>query len=877
MKLRIVAPGLCVVLLFITTSPPLGLAAEIISDEALVPPNEQMIYGAIVNFLPPNGAQARVNPPRFRWFYVPDPSKLQGSTRVLYKFRLQIASEPTFANPLIDVVTDINFYNELAPLPEDKTYYWRVGYMCQLAAWNSSDVVIPQEQTPSSFSDVRSFTIAPGTPQWDRSVLQKVDLGDHPRMLFRKDQLVTLRRLIQTDPIAKVAFEDNILPWAERIMSSEHWDNWPDNDKRGTLGRQYYRVGKELVAAAFAYKVTGDPKYRNVIDIFAKIATFPRGGASSPEGMGGDSNEDSTSFTEFLALGYDWLGDEMTPQQREGCVKSLEWRIKAWMNDFRWGGSWYTRFRSGEQSRLVVRPVSLFMAGGDHQWEGTMATFPAAIAIYDESEIARKFFHMVVNYLIAVSERPAQNGCPDQGLSYGQSHLKWLMYQTYYLCSALPQLRLDKNPHYRDIGRYYLAVTPVGLRHAPWGRYDPDGSYRSHRHEALRLLALLTGDGVLLKNWQSLNPQRGYAWRPWVHVAAPLLFPNKPTPQIGDQKDFLFATCGWAMSHTYPPTDKRAYTDGVGVIFAARPVIGTAGNVFLANNAFQLYGYGEPLNYGGGPSGSDPQPFHTMSHNTILVDGLGQARGGPNAYALPIRGAIIAHKKGEDYWYVCGDATDWYPKEPFQVGYWVVQFDKNVYGKLAVPYLRRFRRHLLFMRDKYVVVFDDLATGADHPARFSWLWHVKQDGEVKYDPRTARVVYQAGEVKVLLQHIAHPDGLKYHYAKGLDGMKNPLTGEDFTKQRYTVRAMESPRYAQRFPAHHFWFTNSAPTSNFGFLTVIYPVKPGGEDPKITRLDDLSVKVEAGGNVDIISFDPDTHLPVTHVVDLPAMRAPIKFK
>ncbi|MCK4275863.1 MAG: hypothetical protein KAX78_05075, partial [Phycisphaerae bacterium] len=121
MKLRIVAPGLCAVLLFITTAPSLVLAAEIISDEALVPLNEQMIHSAIVSVLPPNGAQARVNPPRFRWFYVPHPAKLQGSTRVLYKFRLQIASEPTFADPLIDVVTDINFYNELAPLPEDKT------------------------------------------------------------------------------------------------------------------------------------------------------------------------------------------------------------------------------------------------------------------------------------------------------------------------------------------------------------------------------------------------------------------------------------------------------------------------------------------------------------------------------------------------------------------------------------------------------------------------------------------------------------------------------------------------------------------------------------------------------------------------------------
>jgi len=853
------------------------VAAERISSEALLPIDEEMLHCNFVNAAPADGALAQVNPPRFRWFYVPNPSTFTSAARVLYRFRFQIAAEPTFAEPVVDVQTDLNFYNELAPLPEGTTYYWRVGYMCQMASWDGQKVSVPRETTPSTWSAVRSFRIGPGTDVWDRSVLRDVHLGDHPRMTFRKNQIQRLRRLIETDPVAKGAFERNILADAERIMADPHWQNWPDTDERGVLGRQYYRAGKDLARAAFAYVVTGDPKYRNVVDIFAKIATFPRGGASSPEGMGGDSNEDSTSFTEFLALAYDWLYDEMTPEQRRACEESLNWRIDAWMNEYQWSGTFYKHFQADGYDGPAVRARSLMITGGGHSWEGSMDTLPAAIAIYHKSPIARKYFHTVVNYLIAVGERYAQLGVPELGLSYGHSHLKWWLYQTYYLSSALPELHLEKNPLYRKVADYFLHVAPVGMPYAPWGRYDPDGAFWGHRHETFRLLALLLDDGVLLENWNRAGGEASFAWRPWVQIAAPLAFPDPPTPRTGTRTHFFNRAAGWAIAHTYPPTDPRAFAEGVGVIFPCRPNVGSHGSCFYSNASLQLYGYGQCLNYGGGPGGTDPQPFHTMAHDTVLIDGLGQAYGGPGAYKIPLRGAILAYEEGQDYTYWVGDATWWYPHEPYEVGSWVIRFDTNVYGKLAVPYLRMFRRHVLFMHNKYVVLFDDLETDADHPARFSWLWHVKQPGPVEYAEDAARLVYHAGPVKVILRHVAHPQQLEYLYAPGLEGLKNPITGEDFTREQHTVREINRPGAEERFPAQHFWFTNRQAASRFQFLTVIYPVNPdGGEEPAITRLDDLSVKVEADGLTDIISFDPETKLPVTHVVDLPAFRRPIEI-
>ncbi len=857
-----------------------------ISAEALVTPDNQMLWGLVVNRAPGDGAAAEVNPPRFRWFYVPDIPHIKardpalGSLIALYKFRFQIADEPTFASPIVDVVCDYNCYNALSPLPEGKTYYWRVGYMCQMLAPDGvrrdSKVIAPRETTPSSWSDIRSFTIAPGTPVWDRSALAEPKLGPHPRMPFRKDQLAQLRRLVTTDSHVKEIFEQSIVPTAQKMTQHAYWDSWPKTDTDKQV-RGYYFTGKKLMQTALAYVITGEAKYRNIVDIWATIASYPPGGRSSPEGMGGDNGEDSTSLTEFLALAYDWFYDELTDPQREAFEESLQWRIDKWMHEFQWGGALYRRVNTPTYSGPAAGMSSLMLGGGGHSWEGTMATLPAAIAIYEKSPLARKFFHIVVNYLIGVGEITTQFGGYDLGCSYGQSHLKWFLYQTMYINSALPQLQIHKNPYYRHVGRYFVALVPVGLPSAPWGRIDSQGAGVMHRREIFRLLGYLVGDGVLLANWTNAGGDARYGWRQWVHMAAPLHLDRKLTPQIGEQTEFFFPLAGFAMSHTYPPTDPRAFKEGAGVIFRSKGAPPGGGAVYFNESAFQFYAYGQLINFGGGTGGAEPHGFHTMSHNTVLIDGLGQAPHGPDRWQIPYGSVMMAHKTGEQFTYWMADATMCYPRTPAPVASWVVRFDPKVYGKKAVPYLERFRRHILFVRKKYVVVFDDLVTAPDHPGRFSWLWHVLQKGEATFDKDTARVTYPAGDVKVILQHVANVGAIEYQNLQDLDGLANPITGEDFRNNKHTQRELGREQWRKYVPHHNMWFTNRAPASRFHFMTVIYPTPPGGGEPKITRLDDYTVEVAADGTIDVISFDPETQHPATLVVDLPVMRKPLRFE
>jgi hypothetical protein len=94
---------------------------------------------------------------------------------------------------------------------------------------------------------------------------------------------------------------------------------------------------------------------------------------------------------------------------------------------------------------------------------------------------------------------------------------------------------------------------------------------------------------------------------------------------------------------------------------------------------------------------------HSRGHNTVMIDGTGQVRGA-DGY-----GWVARYMHGREITYCAGDAS-------------------NAYGDAG---LKRFRRHVVFLRPNIVVLYDDLA--ADHAARWSWLLHSPDEIEVQAD------------------------------------------------------------------------------------------------------------------------------------------------
>ena len=422
-----------------------------------------------------------------------------------------------------------------------------------------------------------------------------------------------------------------------------------------------------------------------------------------------------------------------------------------------------------------------------------------------------------------------------------------------YFDTALPEANLGRNPFYRRIGDWFSRIIPVGMDHHAWGnqRNASRGNHVAH----FRKFAYLTGEGRFLLNWQQYEPSRPFSkFRPWIEYVLPAYY-EKPEPE--PEKDYvrLFDIGGWGMAATGPPSLRSTYDDGVGVIFQCRPR-GGYGHSFNSDASFQLHAYGQMLNHGGGSSANqDAYAYHTMSHNTMLVDGLGQAQ--PRTGQLyPTYGRIVGFSRGEDYVYFAGDATRCYPKEPGSFRRWGLPLHE-LYEHGALPHLERFVRHILFVRGKYFVIYDDLS--CSKPATYTWLYHVRPKEPFSFDRAQFAVEYAVGEVKVRLQHIARPDKLKLDDRKGMDAFINPFTGEDYRQWRK----------GDILCGHNLWVTNTEPAEQWSFLAVVCPAPRGGDIPRIQRIDDSTVRV----GDDVISFDPDSAAArdADFVVDPNAMR------
>ncbi len=346
--------------------------------------------------------------------------------------------------------------------------------------------------------------------------------------------------------------------------------------------------------------------------------------------------------------------------------------------------------------------------------------------------------------------------------------------------------------------------------------------------------------------------------RPWIECALPL-WCTRPKPVVKEDPVRLFPLAGWVTALSGPPNDPKTYKHGLGMIFACRPD-GAYSHAFACDNSFHIFAYGQDISHAAGTGEKEPDAYQTMSHNAILVDGLGQTQGRQN---LRWFGRILAFAQKGDVTYWCGDATMCYPHTPHRVRTYWGSIGK-VYDQRDLSYLTRVNRHVLFVRNKYFVILDDLAS--DRLSTWTWLYHALRGDNAKLDPITGSFEYTIGGVRVYVTQLFGANGLDVSDRKGLEGLKNPLTGEDYTE--YLSRVPADSRFVAE---HNIWLTTRQKQSVWRFTTVIYPVAPGGQTPKIERLDGLTIRITAGDNVDVISFDPKTKYPANIIVDLPTDR------
>ncbi len=849
---------------------PVAAAEVTFSTSSALPHDSRQEHARYTRFRPARNQLVQLNPPRFSWPYDPqviDPGGDYPSGRL---FTLQISSQSDFATLAVEIRdTPYNFYNFLPPLEGFTSWFWRVGY----------DVGTTEEV----WSPTRVFRIAPGARVWDRSGFPA--LLDRPlprpRMFFEDGRQAEIRDLADSNS-ESATFLTLLENRAEATFGKPWWSPFPANDCPGGVATggvpcftTWGAVGQDMAAMAFSWVVTGDERYAAVQDRFLQLARFPPGGWSSPEGTNpGSFEEEPTHVTHYLGLFYDWFYDRLTPAERATVRASIEWRVDAAVDGFFWQ---ITDPISGAD-RLST--WSLGIVGWSHPFEALWPTMIGALAIVDESEVAREAAELGLNYLIGVTNAFGEDEAWNEGPGYGNDKLRQALDAMIAYDVAYPEMGLSENLEiFREYQEFFARAVPAGGDHSSFGNRSHNFfDWGANRARNGRVIGRIFGDGTAWKTYledQAVFDAAGKTIRydmPWIEYVVPAYYPVQPiAADLSPNR--VYPVEGWATVSSAAPNDRAAQDEAVSMTFQAPPR-GAYSHAFASANAFDLHAFGETLAVGGGSTDNFLEfSRNSLSHNTVLVNGVGQMRSTEGDYfevgdpgpaqdrETPIRARLAAWSDvsggATPVVYFAGDATDAYSEEAA---------------------LERFLRHVVFVDGSWFAVYDDLGTRPANPARFQWLYHVVPAASVPmtFEPATDTFRYTMGAATVAVRHIGGADDLEFEFLRSAEGQLNifecglePTRGACDEDYRFETTTNGTGRGV--IDAHHIWVQTQTPETDRHFLSVIAPYREGVDQrPVIARVPgtDRAVSVTFAGKATTVSFDPAVDADI--VVDTAAI-------
>ena len=797
----------------------------------LMPVDGRWEYPHFLTFRPGNGQRCDVNPPRFSWPYVPH-VVVRGKKLPAHEFCFQLSRTGDFTKPDVEIRTPYNFYNAL-PVLEKRRWHWRVGY------WVGSK----REQ----WSPVRTFTLDASAVEWDRTFIRdaakRLAELPHPRIGPPDGDWQAWRDRLSKHPRTS-RWLTAILKSAGSVTRKKWWRDFPKTDRRADTDldeAKFAKIGNEIALAAFAYRLTGDPRFAEAKDHALALARFPRGGVASPE-FHGAKRKWPTQIAEFLALCHDWLRDDMTEEEREVLLGSIAWRLRATMLE---RASWRAK------DNISLGGVSVFAAS--HPYENFMWSVPPVLLTAGDLDVADELVPLCLHYLAGVTSAHGPDEGWNEGLSYGSGKGRTMLRAAMCTAMVLPELELGRSPFFRRLGEWYAHLLPLGIQRLAFGDYaaDPGRVAKGHR-QTCRYLTWLTGCERTAHRFDALAQQFGDAvsGRPWLELGGEGRFPwpDRTEPEPGCA---VFPEAGWVMVNTHSPSDREGYGKAVGMIFKCRPRGGYS-HSFRSENDFVWHALGQTLTAGGGGMAyPDPHSRDAMSHNVILIDGVGQ-EWTPRAPAAPFVGRLVAYRRGPNYTHWVGDGTHAY---------------QTVRG------LQRWHRHVVFVDGEWFAIFDDLAMRPDaKPARFSWLYHVHPKTDLTIDEETPAFSYRIEDVNAHVALKTDPARIDVADLVGREGFKNPITGKDLYPATAKALAKKGRELRKdQWMAHNLWITNRQPVREWTVLAALTAWRRGQTAPNVAFKSPRAVTVGGpDGKPCTVSFDPEVAGDIT--IDLAAVRA-----
>jgi hypothetical protein len=650
---------------------------------------------------------------------------------------------------------------------------------------------------------------------------------------------------------------------ATRSITKDWWNNPNYAATNGPAG-----IGSRVTSLghiAFAWQMTRNPAISNAnpgIEASIIADEVFKGGLQMQDAVSGNN----VCYT--LAYVYDWLYEIMTDAQRARVLSALDHYTRFLMRSYWWQCPVDRNFGWRDPTGEYAGPARVLNGHAPKRSEAHSAsTFQfamvPAIVAYNDNQNITEMFNAGLNYMIAYATPAGDLGGMNVGRGYGWTYMFQFnnLMNYMYLQILFPEAAFTNHPGIKAIADWYDHNTPVGF--SAWndgfgdgGPYGMDWIWKSPlvgQH-----LAWFTQSGEAMQHFNNAKMIGGFDPSEYFRSLPLGYYFTDPKPRTNTTLAKVWPHGGWAIAHNRPANEPLAFKNMVGFVLMARPG-GSENNHSQFNDLnFQLWAYGATIT-DSGANGLTTYGHIADAHYCLLVDGRGIAT--PNRQ--PNRSAyasIFAFTNGSDFTYAAADATCAYPHTAFNAGGnipdpWMREHSSGQLAKLT-----KARRHIVFPRRKYFVIYDELATTSN--STFSWLYHILEPTLTNLTSNsftyTCTNYFNRSNVTVYVKHIEN--GVDVMNMSGNTVRSNPVLNIDWSRYGDT-----KPR------ANALWFQNKVPATNWHFLTVIYPVKGGDGAPVITRLDDYTVRVLHGDEEDVISFDA-ANTNATLAVDLAAVAS-----
>ncbi|MFB0515607.1 MAG: heparinase II/III family protein [Candidatus Neomarinimicrobiota bacterium] len=500
-------------------------------------------------------------------------------------------------------------------------------------------------------------------------VLSRASAGttaEHPRLILTPERVSTLQTYAATTHL-------DLWNWAQQ--NAEEFSQEPIPEMADADNRYRY-IGNTMPALGLTYLMTGEARYLESAEAWLTALL------SVPDWKG-SQNLGRSSWAIGCALLYDWLYEELHEETRSRIAERLPL-----------------------EAGIIMKEASTWRPLSNHLLIETAALGIIGLVLAGEVGDTEVFLNQADDWTRDIIDHAPRDGSWGEGVQYwqyGLSHFLMFLeaastagYKNYY--SDYDWLRIT--------GFFPIYFSLPGKPREVLNFSDCDSKGYKPPFILYRLASVYQngyyqdyGNKLLRREPHKFSWMDFICYDPGV---SPVSIDNLPALKHFPDNDFVALRSSWQDDATVigfrcgPAPGHRNQADPL--LVQERGFGPGHGHPDI--NSFCLFAYGEWL-------ATDPgytQLKLTANHNTVLVNGHGQAGAGRKWLdymefeAREPAPAILRIESNPVYDYVLGDAG-------------------NIYVDKAQ--LRSFRRHLLFLKPDIMVIADDLQAAKD--SRFEWL------------------------------------------------------------------------------------------------------------------------------------------------------------